>query len=91
MPKTPFPAAGEAVHAYTIDDIILDTNMLRHLLDVTTNVLCGMDFGKPDGGRNYDLDRVAALVHVAAANLTQIANSIEANYGQLIEGEGRSR
>lgn len=85
MPNAPVQAAGEAVPAYSLDDIICDTCLLRHLLDATVNILCDMDYG---GGetRNHRLDQVNALVNIAANDLGRIVSSIDVNYGNLRPG-----
>ncbi len=86
MPNTPVPAAGEAVPAYSLDDIICDTSLLRHLLDATVTILCEMDFGGNDTPRNHRLDQVNALVNIAANDLGRIVSSIDLNYGNLRAG-----
>lgn len=87
---TAMPVGASRVPGYTVDDIIGDATLLHHLLGATTAVLLDMHYGKPDGGRNVELDRVNALVHIAADSLSSIIGRVEANYGALIAGEARA-
>lgn len=68
----------------TLDDIHAHVTELFHLLEMTYEQLCELDYGREkDGTRNHALDRIASMTCIARDLAERTAADIQTNYTEI--------
>lgn len=60
-----------------LDDAANEATNLALVLDATFDIIREMDYGRPDGSRNRELDNVSALVQTAQGLAEYLAEAID--------------
>jgi hypothetical protein len=74
---------------YDLDRLLEDAYLVRVLLETMLDTVGDVDFGGRDQ-RDPALDRLAALIRIAAANAAAMHRNVEENYTALLEGRSAS-